>query len=68
MNSTNIYVNNFFYIEKDNKYSHGIYVTGYFIIFGSFNLFKDNEEILELLKEINKILKTSENDFFINVK
>ena len=68
MNSTNIYVNNFFYIEKDNKYSHGIYVTGFFIIFGSFNLFKDNEEILELLKEINKILKTSENDFFINVK
>ena len=68
MNSTNIYVSNFFHIEKDNKYIHGIYVTGFYIIFGSFNLFKSDEEIVELFNETNKILKSAENNFFINIK
>ena len=44
-------------IEKDNKYNHGIFVNGFYIIFGSYNIFKSNEEILDLLKETNKILK-----------
>ena len=68
MNSNNVYVNNFFHIEKDNKYNHGIFVNGFYIIFGSYNIFKSNEEILDLLKETNKILKSAESNFFINIK
>ena len=68
MNTNTINVDNYFHIEKDQKYTHGIYVTDTYVIFGTFNLFKSNEEIVELLKEIAKLIKSHDNNFFINFK
>ena len=45
----------FFHIEKDNKYSHGIYVNDSFIIFATLNVFKPTNEINEVFKEITPI-------------
>ena len=59
---------NFYHIEKDNKFSHGIYVNENFIIFGTFNLFKPNDEITEVLKDTAKIIKQYETNFFISLK
>ena len=59
---------NFYHIEKDNKFSHGIYVNENFIIFGTFNLFKPNDEITEILKECAKLIKNYESNFFISLK
>ena len=68
MNTNTINVDNYFYIEKDQKYTHGIYVTDTYVILGTFNLFKSNEEVCELLKEIAKLIKSYDNNFFINFK
>ena len=68
MNTNTINVDNYFHIEKDQKYTHGIYVTDTYVILGTFNLFKSNEEIVELLKEIAKLIKSHDNNFFINFK
>jgi len=68
MNTNTINVDNYFYIEKDQKYTHGIYVTDTYVILGTFNLFKSNEEVCELLKEIAKLIKGHDNNFFINFK
>ena len=68
MNTNTINVDNYFHIEKDQKYTHGIYVTDAYIILATFNLFKSNEEVYELLKEIAKLIKTYDNNFFINFK
>ena len=59
---------NFYHIEKDNKFSHGIYINETFIIFGTFNLFKPNYEISEILKESAKLVKQYETNFFISLK
>ena len=68
MNTNTINVDNYFHIEKDNKYTHGIYVTDTYVILGTFNLFKSNEEVCELLKEIAKLIKTNDGNFFANFK
>jgi hypothetical protein len=68
MNTNTINVDNYFHIEKDHKYTHGIYVTDTYIILGTFNLFKSNEEVYELLKEIAKLIKSHDTNFFINYK
>ena len=68
MNTTTVDVDNYFHIEKDNKYTHGIYVTDTYAIFGTFNLFKSNEEVHGLLKEIAKLIKSHDSNFFINFK
>ena len=68
MNTNTINVDNYFYIEKDQKYTHGIYVTDTYVILGTFNLFKSNEEVVELLKEIAKLIKSHDTNFFINFK
>ena len=68
MNTNTINVDNYFHIEKDHKYTHGIYVTDTYIILGTFNLFKSNEEVYELLKEIAKLIKSHDTNFFINFK
>ena len=68
MNTTTVDVDNYFHIEKDNKYTHGIYVTDTYAIFGTFNLFKSNEEAHGLLKEIAKLIKSHDSNFFINFK
>ena len=68
MNTNTINVDNYFYIEKDQKYTHGIFVTDTYVILGSFNLFKSNEEVVELLKEIAKLIKGHDTNFFINFK
>ena len=59
---------NFYHIEKDNKFSHGIYVNENYIIFGTFNLFKPNDEITEVLRDSAKLIKQYENNFFISLK
>ncbi len=68
MNTTTVDVDNYFHIEKDNKYTHGIYVTDTYAIFGTFNLFKSNEEVSELLKETSKLVKMNEGNFFVTFK
>ena len=68
MNTTTVDVDNYFHIEKDNKYTHGIYVTDTYAIFGTFNLFKSNEEVHGLLKEIAKLIKRYDSNFSINFK
>ena len=41
---------NFYHIEKDYKFSHGIYVTETYIILATFNVFKPTNEINEVFK------------------
>ena len=59
---------NFYHIEKDNKFSHGLYVNENYIIFGTFNLFKPNDEITEVFKDSAKLIKQYETNFFISLK
>ena len=59
---------NFYHIEKDNKFSHGLYVNDPILIFGTFNLFKPNDEIVAILKESIKIIKQNESNFFVSLK
>ena len=66
MNTNTINVDNYFHIEKDNKYTHGILVTDTFVILGTYNVFKTNEEVYQLLKETAQIVRMNENNFFVN--
>ena len=59
---------NFYHIEKDNRFSHGMYVNDTYIIFGTFNLFKPNDEIVEVLKDSLKLIKQYETNFFVPLK
>jgi hypothetical protein len=59
---------NFYHIEKDNKFSHGIYVNDTYIIFGTFNLFKPNDEITSVFKELIKLIKQYDTNFFVSLK
>ena len=59
---------NFYHIEKDNRFSHGLFVNENYIIFGTFNLFKPNDEIKEVLKDSAKLIKQYESNFFISLK
>ena len=58
----------FYHVEKDKRYSQGIYVTETYIIFGSFNAFKLSNEINDVFKELVRTLKTYENNIFISTK
>ena len=58
----------FFHIEKDNKYSHGIYVNESYIIFATLNVFKPTNEINEVFKEIIKMAKQYEGNLFVSMK
>ena len=68
MNTNTINVDNYFHIEKDSKYSHGIFVTDTYIIMGTYNVFKSNEEICQLLKETANLIKINESNFFVSFK
>ena len=68
MDTNTINVENYFHIEKDNKYTHGIFVTDSYIILGTYNIFKSNEEVCELLKETSKLVKMNEGNFFVTFK
>ena len=59
---------NFYHIEKDNKFSHGLYVNDNYIIFGTFNLFKPNDEITSVFKELIKLIKQYDTNFFVSLK
>ena len=59
---------NFYHIEKDNKFSHGIYVKETYIILGTFNVFKPTNEINEVFKDILKLLKQYESNLFVSLK
>ena len=68
MNSITINTDNYFHIEKDNKYTHGILSNDTYVILGTFNVFKPNDEVCTLLKEIAKVIKANESNFFITFK
>ena len=68
MNTTTIDVDNYFHIERDNKYTYGIYATDTYTILGTFNLFKSNDEICGLLKDLAKLIKSHDSNFFVNFK
>ena len=68
MNTNTINVDNYFHIEKDSKYSHGILVNETYIVMGTYNVFKSKEEICQLLKETAKLVKTYESNFFVSFK
>ena len=68
MNSITINADNYFHIEKDNKYTHGILSTDTYVILGTFNIFKSNEDVCSLLKEIANLIKANESNFFITFK
>ena len=68
MNSLTINIDNYFHIEKDNKYTHGILSTDTYVILGTFNIFKSNDSVCSLLKEIAKLIKANESNFFITFK
>ena len=59
---------NFYHIEKDNKFSHGIYVTETYIILGTFNVFKPTNEINDAFEELLKLVKKYENNLFVSLK
>ena len=60
---------NYFHLEKDSHYAHIIYTYGDdYLMMGSLNLFMSTPEIIALCKDIFKIVKLYENNFFINVK
>jgi hypothetical protein len=56
---------NFFHIEKDKKFSHGIYVTESYIIFGTLNVFKPTNEINDVFKDLAKVVKQYESNLFV---
>ena len=59
---------NFFHIEKDKKFSHGIYVTENYILLGTFNVFKPTNEINDAFEELLKLVKKYENNLFVSLK
>ena len=59
---------NFYHVEKDSKFSHGLYINDAIMILGTFNLFKPNDEIIEVLKDSVKLIKQYETNFFISLK
>ena len=59
---------NFYHIEKDYKFSHGIYVTETYIILGTFNVFKPTNEINEVFKDLLKLVKQYESNLFVSLK
>ena len=67
--STNtINIDNYFHIEKDNNYTHGILVTDAYVILGTYNIFKSNIEVCQLLKETAILIKSNESNFFVALK
>ena len=67
--STNtINIDNYFHIEKDNNYTHGILVTDTYVILGTYNVFKSNIEVCQLLKETAILIKSNESNFFVAIK
>ena len=67
--STNtINIDNYFHIEKDNNYTHGILVTDTYVILGTYNVFKSNIEVCQLLKETAILIKSNESNFFVALK
>ena len=58
----------FFYIEKCDKYYNIIQVNDYFIIIFSFGFFSDIDKIQKKVKDILKHLKKYENKYFILYK
>ncbi len=58
----------FYYIEKTEKYYNIIYVNEYFIIICSFNFFSNVEDIHKKCKEILKYFKKHKNRYFIIYK
>lgn len=62
----NINTNNFFHYDKSERFTHVIQTTENYMLFSSFNLFKEFDEINNLTTEILKVIKMKESYFFIN--
>jgi hypothetical protein len=67
-NSQNLFINNtnFFHYEKSEENTHIIQANESYLLFSTFNFFKDFSEINNLTLEILKIIKYKESYFFIN--
>lgn len=63
-----INTNNFFHFEKDDKFSHCIFTSDNYILMASFNLFMPFDEIHSIGKDMLKVVKSYESNFFINIK
>lgn len=59
---------NYFEIMKDYKFSHGIFINETYVLFGTFDLFKPNDEIFDIFKESVKLVKQNETNLFISIK
>jgi hypothetical protein len=61
--------NNFYHIEKDSNYTHIIYnCSENYLLMATMNLFISSSEILVICKEIFKLIKAHESNFFIYIK
>ena len=66
INLSNNNPNNFFHMEKNEEYTNIIYTNETYIIFGSFSLFKEVDEVSNLIQSILKSIKSKEAYFYIN--
>ena len=66
--SSMINLNNFFHFEKDSNYAHVLFTNENYILMATFNLFKSSEEIFNICKDIFKIVRSYESNFFITIK
>lgn len=67
-NSQNMQVNqnNFFFYEKDEKLTNVIQANENYILFATFNFFKDFDNINAITLDILKMMKNKESSFFCN--
>jgi hypothetical protein len=67
-NTQSLFINNinFFQYEKSDNFTHLIQTNEHYLLFASFNFFKDYSEVNNLTLEILKIIKYKESYFFIN--
>jgi len=57
--------NNFFHYEKDECFTHTIHTNDNYILFVSFNLFSEFEDINSMTLELLKSIKLKESYYFI---
>jgi len=60
-----ININSYFHYEKDDLYTHSIQTTDNYIIFVSFSLFCEFEDINSMITELLKSIRLRETYYFI---
>lgn len=68
LNSKEVHLNenNFFHCGKCEKYTHVILTNDHYILFASFRMFKDFDEVHFICSDIMKVIKQNEANFYIN--